>query len=67
MAGCVSSPTNAPYGVAQGSILGPILLSIYLLPLEEIIHKYNVHFHVYADDTQLHNIQLHVTCYILHL
>lgn len=38
----------------QGSILGPILFSLNLLPLESILRKYNIGFYWFADDTQLH-------------
>lgn len=51
---CSSTIILITYGVPQGSILGTILFSLYLLPLHSIFEQHEVFYHCYVDDTKLY-------------
>ncbi len=49
----VSEVKLLEWGVPQGPILGPILFSIHLLPLFDVLNSLEMTYHFYADDGQL--------------
>jgi hypothetical protein len=51
--GTVSSPSPLVYGVPQGSVLGPVLFTLYSQPLSDVLSAHGCDFHKYADDTEL--------------
>ena len=54
IADTISDPLPLRYGAPQGSVLGPLLFSLYTRRLSTILDDLGLSYHNYADDTQIY-------------
>jgi len=50
-----SDPVLLSCGVPQGSVLGPVLFTLYTQPLDNIFDTHHIQHHSFADDSQLYD------------
>ena len=60
------------FGVPEGSVIDPLVFTLYTRPLGIIAQRYGVQCHLYADETQLYisldlSNKLNVSSYLKHL
>ena len=52
----VSTLTPLLFGVAQGSVLWPIVFILYTIPLYKLVRAFGIDCHFFSDDSQIYKI-----------
>ena len=54
LGGCLSSKADLKFEVPRGSVLGPLLLTLYTTPLSSMICEHTIPHYLCADDNRLY-------------
>ena len=60
--GGISRPRHVICGESQGSILGPLLFTLYTADIGIIVQSFGLKHHIYADDNQIYSPYFPVEC-----
>ena len=52
--GACSDLVTLTYDIPQGSVLGPIMFTLYMVPLGEICRKHDITYQLYVNDQQMY-------------
>ena len=56
----MASRLSLDTGIPQGSALGPLLFSLHVQPIGDIVRRHGLQFHHFADDLQLYLHDLNI-------